>query len=380
MLVSGPADNIPVGAPSNRGKHSLSSQADPRRQRTEADTSSARHPSAGESDRYRARPRFNPRPYASRHPRGAPKIQHRDRSARLRRPRPACASPRPQLSCRDRRTAASARRCRSRAARGGRRHPPHYCFSTASADPPARSDRPALGAGVIGSRGMGSWRGSEPDDSFRSATTCPRSSALATMQQFQLARLNTACPTRRFRGSPAFRWSGWGFERPATRSLDPPRSPRPGAGTTSAPTAPRNREHSRARTRRCRRAREASRPRNQYGAYRDCMSRRRAVKRSRNLSYAMAAHRPELSVPMGRKPRPPGRSHRSFAGLAASDRLGDRAQLRGGRVLALWPRASKRADAWKQKSDRSSRPLMLGTKWRADGHRIRFTETVAITR
>ncbi len=100
MLVSGPADNIPVGAPSNRGKHSLSSQADPRRQRTEADTSSARHPSAGESDRYRARPRFNPRPYASRHPRGAPKIQHRDRSARLRPSRLACASPPRQSSVR----------------------------------------------------------------------------------------------------------------------------------------------------------------------------------------------------------------------------------------------------------------------------------------
>lgn len=137
-------------------------------------------------------------------------------------------------------------------------------------------------------------------------------SALATMKQFQLARLTTARPTQRFRGSPAFRWSGWGSERPATRSLDAARSPRPGAGTTNAPTAPRNHEHSRARTRRCRRAREASRPRNQYGAYRDCVSRRRCVKSSRNLSYTTL--RTALSgCPMGRKPPPPGRSHRSFA-------------------------------------------------------------------
>ena len=48
--------------------------------------------------------------------------------------------------------------------------------------------------------------------------------------------------------------------------------------------------------------------------------------------------------------------------------VGDRAQLRGGRVLALWPTASKQAEAWKQKSDRSSRPLMLGTR-RATGAR-----------
>ena len=39
----------------------------------------------------------------------------------------ACALPRPQSSRRHWRTAASARRCRSRAARGGR-HPPRYCF------------------------------------------------------------------------------------------------------------------------------------------------------------------------------------------------------------------------------------------------------------
>ena len=93
---------------------------------------------------------------------------------------------------------------------------------------------------------------------------------------------------RRSRGSPAFRWSGCGSERPATRSLDPPRSPRPEAGTTNAPTAPRNREHSRARTRRCRRAREASRPRNQCGAYRDSRGRRRSVKSCRNLSLTAA--------------------------------------------------------------------------------------------
>jgi hypothetical protein len=57
-------------------------------------------------------------------------------------PAPASALPRPQLSRRDWRTAASARRCTSRAARG-RRHPPRYCFSAASADPlgPERSSR-----------------------------------------------------------------------------------------------------------------------------------------------------------------------------------------------------------------------------------------------
>ena len=42
-LNSGSADNLPVGAPS-MGRTLLSSQTDPRRQRTEADTSSARHP------------------------------------------------------------------------------------------------------------------------------------------------------------------------------------------------------------------------------------------------------------------------------------------------------------------------------------------------
>jgi hypothetical protein len=60
--------------------------------------------------------------------------------------------PRPQLSRGSGRTAASARRCTSRAARG-RRHPPRYRFSTASARTPARSDRPASADRVIGLRG-----------------------------------------------------------------------------------------------------------------------------------------------------------------------------------------------------------------------------------
>ena len=49
------------------------------------------------------------------------------------------AMPRAQSSRSAWRTAASARRCTSRAARGR----PRYCFSTASADPSGRSDRPA---------------------------------------------------------------------------------------------------------------------------------------------------------------------------------------------------------------------------------------------
>ena len=40
---------------------------------------------------------------------------------------------------------------------------------------------------TVGLRGMGSWRGSEPDDSFRSATTRPRSSALATSRCRELS-------------------------------------------------------------------------------------------------------------------------------------------------------------------------------------------------
>ena len=86
------------------------------------------------------------------------------------------------------------------------------------------------------------------------------------------------------RGLQAVRWSGCSCEPSATRLLDPPRSPRSGAGTTNAPTAPRNREHSRARTRRCRRAPRASRRRNRCAAYRDSRSRLRSVKGCRNPS------------------------------------------------------------------------------------------------
>ncbi len=65
----------------------------------------------------------------------------------------ACALPRPQSSRRHWRTAASARRCRSRAARGGR-HPPRYCFLCGIGPrPPGRSNRLALTVRVIGLRG-----------------------------------------------------------------------------------------------------------------------------------------------------------------------------------------------------------------------------------
>ena len=46
--------------------------------------------------------------------------------------------------------------------------------------------------------------------------------------------------------------------------------------------------------------------------------------------------------------------HRPPAIVRPCFRIGDRTQVRGGRVLALWPAASKRAAAWKQRSDRSS--------------------------
>ena len=42
------------------------------------------------------------------------------------------------------------------------------------------------------------------------------------------------------------------------------------------------------------------------------------------------------------------------SGVDGGHRFGDRARVRGGRVLALWPTAGKRAEAWMQKSDRSS--------------------------
>ena len=66
---------------------------------------------------------------------------------------PAMPLPRPQSSRRHWRTAASARRCRSRAARGGR-HPPRYCFFCGIGPrPPGRSNRLALTVRVIGLRG-----------------------------------------------------------------------------------------------------------------------------------------------------------------------------------------------------------------------------------
>jgi len=97
-----------------------------------------------------------------------------------------------------------------------------------------------------------------------------------------------ALPSHRANGSPVFRSSGWCHERRATRPPDPPRSPRPGAGTTNAPTAPRNRERSRVRTRRFRLGLRVFRPRNRCGAYGDSRSRARSVKSALNLSCARA--------------------------------------------------------------------------------------------
>jgi hypothetical protein len=67
-VVRGPADNIPVGA-LQRGKHSLSSQADPRRQEPRP-TLRLKDTPRRESDRFGVRPRFSLRPYANRRPRG----------------------------------------------------------------------------------------------------------------------------------------------------------------------------------------------------------------------------------------------------------------------------------------------------------------------
>ena len=75
---------------------------------------------------------------------------------------PTMPMPRPQSSRRHWRTAASARRCRSRAARGGR-HPPRYCFLCGIGPrPPGRSNRLALTVRVIGLRGKERRRNATP--------------------------------------------------------------------------------------------------------------------------------------------------------------------------------------------------------------------------
>ena len=80
-------------------------------------------------------------------------LSQRRRSRRPPASSPTSALPRPQSSRRHWRTAASARRCRSRAARGGR-HPPRYCFLCGIGPrPPGRSNRLALTVRVIGLRG-----------------------------------------------------------------------------------------------------------------------------------------------------------------------------------------------------------------------------------
>jgi hypothetical protein len=85
------------------------------------------------------------------------------------------------------------------------------------------------------------------------------------------------------------RWSGWRSEPLPSRCRHPPRWPRQGAGTTNAPTARRNRERFRVRTRRCRRAPAAPRPRNRCDAYGDSRSRRRSVKGLPESQHATAA-------------------------------------------------------------------------------------------
>lgn len=65
-VVGGPADNIPVDAPT--GRTLLSGQADPRRQEPRP-TLRQQDTLAGKSDRFRVRPRFSLRAYAGRRPR-----------------------------------------------------------------------------------------------------------------------------------------------------------------------------------------------------------------------------------------------------------------------------------------------------------------------
>ena len=69
---------------------------------------------------------------------------------------PRLLCPRPELSRRGGRTAASARRCTSRTAQG-HRHPPRYWFSTRWSNLRTRVDRRGSAVGVIGSRGLRGW-------------------------------------------------------------------------------------------------------------------------------------------------------------------------------------------------------------------------------
>ena len=102
----------------------------------------------------------------------------------------AIATPRPQSSRCGWRTAASARRCTSRAARG-RRHPPRYCFSTASPTAPAGSDRPALADRVIAMRGKGSCRGRQPHYRIRFVSRDPAAIGLPRATRGRTLRANT---------------------------------------------------------------------------------------------------------------------------------------------------------------------------------------------
>jgi hypothetical protein len=152
--------------------------------------------------------------------------------------------PRPQSFCRGWRTAASPRRCTSRAA-GGRRHPPRYRFYAASADPPARSDRPASADRVIATRGKGSCRGRQPYYRIRFVSRDPAAIGLPREESPSHARRTTASP--RLRGSPGARTRRrpprYGFARD-------PITPRPRVGrllfdariiAESAPRVPRRR-------------------------------------------------------------------------------------------------------------------------------------------
>jgi hypothetical protein len=126
---------------------------------------------------------------------------------------------------------------------------------------------------------------------------------------------------RRRRGY-VFKRSCWGVERTATRSPDPPRSPRSGSGTTNAPTAPRNRDCSRVLTRRCRRAQETPRPRNRCDAQCDSRNRWRPVKGCREPLRAVVTT--SSSLPRGPSIAKDERQASRFGAIASGAAVGRR--------------------------------------------------------
>ena len=99
----------------------------------------------------------------------------------------AMPMPRQQPSRRGRRTTGSPRLSGSHAV-GGRRDPRAIAFPMASADPQTKSD-PASVMRVIATRGTRSCRARDPDESFRSGTSRPRSCALATFRDSGLSAI-----------------------------------------------------------------------------------------------------------------------------------------------------------------------------------------------